>query len=160
MGVCPQRRIAQTFFTSFLLGRPYDQQRFSLRLVFEAGASLIDRCGNAGEYNMKKYIAVLVVLLAGQSLASDAAAGLGQAKAAYEISSQQKSDLRRALRANPNDPQLQAAYSQVTTAVEVHKVNMQAWRDVLNEEQRAKREALRNQRNRVGPAWLGGWGIR
>lgn len=159
MGVCPQRLITQTFFTSFLLGRPYDQQRFSLRLVFEAGASLIDRCGNAGEDTMKKYI-VITLLLAGQGLASDAAAGLGQAKAAYEIASQQKSDLRRALRANPNDPQLQAAYAQVITAVEVNKVNMQAWRDVLNEEQRAKREALRNQRNRVGPAWLGGWGIR
>lgn len=101
-----------------------------------------------------------VVLLAGRVLASDAAAGLGQAKAAYEIASQQRNDLRQALRANPNDPQLQATYSQVTAAVEVNRVNMQAWRDVVNEEQRAKREALRNNRRRVGPAWLGGWGIR
>jgi hypothetical protein len=102
---------------------------------------------------------VLSVLLAGSVLASDSAAGLGQAKAAVEITSQQKSEIRRAMQRDPNNSELQQAYMNVCAQLEINRENVKAWQQQLNLEERARRDALRDASNRRGPAWLGGWGI-
>ena len=104
-------------------------------------------------------VILISLLLAGSMLASDSAAGLGQAKAAVEITSQQKNEIRKAMQRDPHNPELQQAYINVCAQLEVNRENQKAWQQHVNLEERARRDALRDASNRRGPAWLGGWGI-
>lgn len=70
----------------------------------------------------------------------DSAGALGAAKAASHITSEQLSKLKRELRHNPNDPAVQQAYMQASSAHEKNKQAAQQWQQQVNQENKRQRE--------------------
>lgn len=92
----------------------------------------------------KLAIAIVAAVFCALSVSAqdlNAAANLGAAKAAAQISKQQAAEAQKALRKNANDPVAQAAYSQAVINQEVANANAQAWKKAEADQRRAEQQA-------------------
>ncbi len=70
----------------------------------------------------------------------DSASALGAAKAASQITSEQLNKLKRELRKDPNNPEVQQAYMQASSAHEKNKQASAQWQQQVNQENKRQRE--------------------